>query len=98
MEAYFSCSIQLCLSWSSLSRYMEEIRFCLVWASPCTAQDEVSGRGRWASGKLRNSIICPRTASARTMAGFRYLKASSKALMVRSHISCTEEGARTMLW
>ena len=46
------------------------------------------------SGSFSDSIIWPSTASARTIAGLRYLNASSNALMVRSHISCTERGGQ----
>ena len=40
----------------------------------------------------------PMVPSARSMAGIRYFMASSKALPVRSAISCTEAGAKTSTW
>ena len=48
--------------------------------------------------RLTGSIIWPRVPSASSMAVMRYLSASSKPLMVRSAISCTEAGARTSVW
>jgi len=40
---------------------------------------------------------CPTMASARMTESIRYLSASSKPLMVRSNISCTDAGASTIL-
>jgi hypothetical protein len=75
---------------------MDVIKFLRVFASPCAAQPDKSGGESSRSGNFNVSIICPSTASASTIAGFRYFTDNSNAFIVRSHISCTFPGASTM--
>ena len=47
-------------------------------------------------GSSTGSISCPIMPSAKIMAGTRYVSDRSKARYVKSHASCTEDGASTM--
>ncbi len=68
-----------------------------VAAVPSTAQEVSVAGARAFSGKRRGSIIWPSTPSASTTQSMRHFWESSKAFMVKSHISWTVAGARTML-
>ena len=76
---------------------MEVTTFGRVAAVPSTAHDLLTFGSTLYSGKRNGSIICPSTPSAKTKTTMRHFWANSKAFMVKSHISCTLAGARTML-
>ena len=63
---------------------------------PVVAQG-FAGGSFTSKSKLTGSIIWPVVPSARIMAVMRYSSASSKPRIVSSAISCTEEGASTIM-
>ena len=67
-----------------------------LFSCPSVAHSNFFATGL-SSGKITGSIICPSSPSARIITGTLYSSALSNASTVISTISCTEQGARTII-